>query len=131
MTERNIEDKNLAIRLARVEERLQNLETSVGDLRKEVANISKKLDDTLPRFFKEMKDFLDTVAGRYAQREWVEKVDSRVKDLEMWKSRTDPNNDLGSRLDQLDKKISVGIAIITVLGPVLYFLIQSWLSKFI
>jgi archaellum component FlaC len=118
-------------RLARMEEKLENVTKCIGDLEKSVADINNKLDDTLPKFMNELKDFLNTITGRYAQREWVEGVDRRVKDLELWKSRTDPNNDLGSRLDQLDKKISIGIAIITILGPVLYFLIQNWLSKFI
>lgn len=106
-------------------ERLARIETKV-DIMSDDIKILKK---AIPTAMKEMERFLGDVVGRYAQSGWVDKLDRKINELEFWRERVDHNDDLDCRLDKISKKIYGYGLIMGVIAPILYFILNNYISK--
>lgn len=114
------------------EARLTKIETLLEVISEDV----KSLRGTMPEVMTELKSFFQDFAGKYTSISLHEGLDTRVGELEKWKDRIDHDDDLCKRIEGVEDKISnfqsklVGAtAVLTILLPIVYYLINKLLDS--
>lgn len=126
---KNLTDKE---RLTKIETQLEGMSQEMREIKQIVAEAV----DERKELYITIKDTLSAFAGKYAQREWVEGLDRRVKNMEDWKTHVDYDDNLCSRIEILEdwrKSFKVYATLITgivgTLSPIVYTIIQYLISK--
>lgn len=134
-------------RMARMEENQKSMYNSLQDLRNDFTVLDKKLNEKFDKVFtgamEKLEKVVTDITGKFAQRPWVEALDRRVKEVELWREGVSLRmeafeedikglkRDLESidgKIDKINLQVKVAIGIASFVAPIVYFLLQLWIS---